>query len=427
MFRQNRKNRAIVVVAILSLMTIGCAAFTKYGQMEKQARQLYAKGNFKDAFYTCVTALKMKPGYDKAQILIQQAYPDLVNQHETKIKTLENASDEFRWDAVVDEYDQLIAVNTTLTSLPQLVDKKTQQVIQFNVRDYSPFLRNAKMNAAKSHYAAGDRISKIQSLDSQKQAAKEFKAADHYVSGFQDAGQRYEVCRKAGIKRMAIIPFDNKSGKAQYGAVEEMITDRVISLIMNDREAMEFLEIVSRDQLLQVMQEQKLGMTGTIDDATAVTVGKILGVHELLTGKITQIRYTPERTTNRSYVETERVPVGTEKYVDDKGKMRERTVWGDVQATVTAYTKTAQASLSGSYQIVDVATARVKKSESFEGVGDYLCEWAKFRGDERALTNNSKRLARQAEGFAPTDDELVNDASDDLSNKLAGALKRYAM
>ena len=314
---------ALVSLCVISFL-LGCAAFTQYGKLEKSARQSYQQGNYDNAFYQCVQALKIKPTYEKAQLLVKEAFRNAVDQHENQAKELKSSSAKFKWDDVVSHYEKLIKINQEAKTLPTLTVKKTGETIKFDTKDYHQEIADAKTNAADAHYQEGDRLSKIIELDRQKQAAKEFKAADRFVSGYKDATTRYEICRKAGIKRMAIIPFENKSGKSQYGAVEEMITDDIITNVMNDPSAMEFLEIISRDQLLTVLNEQKLSMSGVLDDQTAVQIGKVLGVHELLTGRITQIIYTSPRTSSKSYQEEREVQVGEESYVNKKGKTKKR-------------------------------------------------------------------------------------------------------
>lgn len=167
-------------------------------------------------------------------------------------------------------------------------------------------------------------------------------------------------------------------------------------------------------------------MTGVINDQTAVQIGRVLGVHELLTGKITQIMHRPARTSSRTYREQKKVADHKEKYRNSKGKIRERWVWIDVSATITANKKTATSAIMGSFKIIDVATAKIKKSESFKGTGFFMSEWGTARGDERALSDASKTLISQTEQFEPSSEELVNSAARDLSEELAAKLKTYA-
>jgi len=410
------------------IILCGCAGMSQYGKLEKTARQKYKSGDFDGAVYDCVASLKLKPDYDKSQALLQEAFVAAVKRHEDNIARLEPSSDKFKWDEIVGEYDALIGLNKAVTSLPPLTDKKTKEPIKLDVRNYAQQYSQANEKAAESHYQEGLRLAQNPAVDAQKQAAKEFKKADEYSPGYKDAASLYQKSRQAGIKRMAIIPFDDRSGKrGQYGAIPDIIVDEVISTVLSDAGASEFLEIVSRDQLQRVLHEQQMGQSSMIDQATAVELGKVLGVHEILTGRITGIIYTPARTTEKNLKNTARVVVRTEKYVDDKGKTRERDVYGDVTAYFTTYTKTSSASVSGSYQIIDVKTAAVKKSDSFSKKSSFSHEWAVFTGgDERALPKEIRALASKTEAYAPVEDELVQQAARSLAKSLATSLIVYA-
>ena len=410
---------------VISLI-FSCASLTQYGKLTKSAESSFQTKNYDSAFNQCISAIRINPDYGKAQILLQDIFRVIVVNYENIIQTNKNSSDKFKYDKVVEGYERLSYINGEIKTLPTLIDDKTQQPIKFVTKEYSRELGEAKELAAEAHYQEGLKLSLNETLDAQKAAAKEFKTALKYVDGYKDAGMKYETCRKAGIKRIAVIPFDNKSGKIQYGAVEEMISDQVISQVMHSKDAMEFLEIISRDQLNQIMQEQHLGLSGAVDEQTAIEIGRILGVHELLTGKITQITYTSPNTSTTNFDETERVIVGEETYYDKDGKKKTRAVWGDVSVTVMKYIKTASASINGSYNIIDVKTALVKKSESFKGEYNYYYEWGKYRGNEKALSKSSNNLCAKPEGFPPGEDEMVNLAAENLSRSLASTLIAYA-
>ena len=424
------KSRIILIgifVIVAMLLATGCAMFSNYGKLEKSARDNYAEGRYDTAVFECAKSLKLNPKYEKAQILIQDAFKAAANTHENRIRELNLSPGKFKWDDIVYEYETLIKINQLIKELPNLKVKKTKEIIKFKTTDYTKELADAKTNAAEAHYQEGLTLSKREGIDIQKQAAKEFKSAEHFCPGYKDAASLYEKCRKAGIRRMAIIPFEDKTGKkGKYGGLSETIVGDIVSDIMNNPSAMEFLEIVSRDRLEQVMQEQKLGFTGIIDEKTAVDLGNILGVHEILTGKITQIIYTPARTISRNVKQKGRAVVRQEKYKDAKGKTRTKDIYGDVYANVKIYTRTTSAKIAGSYEIIDVKTAKLKTSRSFSGDADFKTEWATYSGDERALSGNTKKLTQKSEEPAPVEEEMVNRAAKDLSKSLAKTLIKYA-
>jgi len=400
---------------------------TQYGKLEKVARQNYAIGIYDNAVIGAVASLKLNPEYEKSQILVQDAFKAGVKKHTTQISTLKSSVEKFKWDNVVKEYENLIKINDAVSELPTIKNKKTLEVLKFEIVDYSAELSEAKNNAAESHYQEGLLLSKSNDLDTQKKAAKEFKTSCSFVPEYKDAVVLYEKAKKAGLKRIAIIPFEDKSGKqGKYGDLSGLIVDDIVSKVLGDPAATEFLEIITRDQIERVIQEQKFSSTVFVDESSVAEVGKILGVHEILTGQITQIIYTPERKVDKTYQAKQKVVTGKEKYTGKDGKTHTRDVYSDVYANVTTYTKTAGAKITGSYKIIDVATAKLKKSESISGEETFQFEWAKFSGDERALDYSERKLAGKQEEFAPVEESLVTDATKKLSLSLGSTLINYA-
>ncbi len=51
----------------------------------------------------------------------------------------------------------------------------------------------------------------------------------------------------------------------------------MVSAVMKDPSATEFLELISRDQLDRVIAEQKLGLSGLLNDESAIEVVPYLG------------------------------------------------------------------------------------------------------------------------------------------------------
>jgi len=105
------------------------------------------------------------------------------------------------------------------------------------------------------------------------------------------------------VKKIAILDF------AGTGDAGKRITDYMIAEIIKDdrgihdvagglfskgREGVSFLEgattaifsVVERSRLDQIMEEQKLGLTGLIDDNQAASLGKIMGVDAIITGTV---------------------------------------------------------------------------------------------------------------------------------------------
>ena len=423
---------SILTLMCVLLFLTGCAS--KHANLMKSAQANYQTNQYEAALHDAVTALKLKPDYDKAQDFVVTFFNAAVEVRESKIKTLEATPSRFKWDGIVAEYKGLIEINNLVKNLPPtaLIHKKTKQRIVFDIKDYTSQLSEASEQAAEVHYQEGIRIAaSANDVDTHKKAAKEFKKSEEFVLGYKDAGILYEESRRAGVKKMAILPFEDKSGRAHlYGALSETITDQIVDSVLNDPSAIEFLALVSRDQLERVMQEQGLGLTGIVNEQTAANLGGILGVHEMVIGKITQIRYTPARTKSSTVAQTGtiRVQQGTETYTDSSGKVKTRPKYvnQNVSAKVIHYTRESSASIIGSYQIIDVETAVLKGSGRFDEKSEFKAEWGKSTGNEAALNRHYRSLCSVEEQFAPTAEEMIFDTAEMLSNQLAEKFKAYA-
>jgi len=83
--------------------------------------------------------------------------------------------------------------------------------------------------------------------------------------------------------KIAIIEFTDLHGKVPtFGkyVAEELIT-RMYST--------KRFEVVERQMLNKVLEEQKLGLTGLIDESSAAAIGRLLGVQAIATGTITDL------------------------------------------------------------------------------------------------------------------------------------------
>ena len=85
--------------------------------------------------------------------------------------------------------------------------------------------------------------------------------------------------------RMAVLEFKNKADNQYWwhGGAEAMQDVFVTELVKSGK-----FRVVEREQLAALMQEKNLTLSGDVDPATAVRIGKLLGVNYLLTGSVTE-------------------------------------------------------------------------------------------------------------------------------------------
>jgi tetratricopeptide (TPR) repeat protein len=78
---------------------------------------------------------------------------------------------------------------------------------------------------------------------------------------------------------IAVFPFENKGASRDLG---EIILDKMITVLYNQGR----FEMMERDKLNRVLEEQTLGQAGVIDAASAATIGKGIGVDAIVIGSV---------------------------------------------------------------------------------------------------------------------------------------------
>lgn len=418
-------NRFLIFL-LLTMLFLG--ACSQNGRLYRKAKKQYERANFEAAVIEASKSLRLKPANAKAQNLLSEAWNQTIQTREANVNRFQNSSDPFKWEHIYSEYTALQNLSDQLQNLPPLVNPDSGYRLLLPFPELDDKLSESRENAAEARYQSGLRYSRMSnSLDNQKKAAQDFKAALNFIPDYKDASLKYQQSRSLAVKRIAIMPFEDKSAsRSRYGAISELLTDHIISRIMDNRYNSEFTEIISRTQMDAVLNEQQLSASGVISEGSSVNLGQILGAHEIMTGKILQITVTPSRTVWVNQTATAKVVVGREEYVDEDGKTKERDVYGEVSCEYRRFTKTASVVVSGSFSIVDVETGKIKAQESIEIRNPWSDVWSrKLSGDDRALSHNQKKQIEKPEPFPPVENEMVFTALRELGNSVVEKAKGY--
>jgi len=86
------------------------------------------------------------------------------------------------------------------------------------------------------------------------------------------------------VKRVAVVPFTAPRGSASFSGA--IVSERLVIQILARGE----LDLVERRFLDKILEEQRLGVFGIMDQDTVKTLGKVLGVDAILTGTIVELK-----------------------------------------------------------------------------------------------------------------------------------------
>ncbi|HEX9935367.1 MAG TPA: DUF6340 family protein [bacterium] len=155
----------------------------------------------------------------------------------------------------------------------------------------------------------------------------------------------------SGVQKLAIADFQgvNHSGGQVAADVQAMLLET------------RRFDILEREKLSSVLDEQKLGMAGIVDEATARKVGQLLGVDAMIFGDVSAYRVEPDE----RGVEKVEKKVGTGRYeeVDEKNIFTGKTkrVKREIMKTVLVdqYYRIRRGSVSINFRVVDVETGKL--------------------------------------------------------------------
>jgi len=424
------KKQIYILVSFLFICLIGFSQTPS--QNKRDMMKYYNQGDYVNATLKAIDYLRVKPKNKKAQQTLSTAFNMAIEDINADIDDLKDKNKIFIGDGSVNDYYTIISKYKLLKKLDRngreivMIIHKKKAPLKFNRVNVMSDLESAKRTfseyillAADMHYKKGINLMNNHNRESQKLAAKEFKKASNYVPGYKDSQTLYKQARKNGTTRVAILPFVNKSGENRYGSVGEMISDKLKSDIMNNKEASEFIEIFTRDQLYIVLQEQNLNKdSGIIDKNSIAKAGKILGINMIITGKVMQLTVENRQTINDgARVNTVSVVVGTEKYLNNKGKVRYKNIYSNVTAENFYHHKSAIASINGSYSMIDIESGRTLASSDFNEQYKWVNNWATYSGDQRAA--KTPYNYDNGEIATPSKTELANKVIDILGNKIS--------
>ncbi len=124
-------------------------------------------------------------------------------------------------------------------------------------------------------------VSKIESIVHEKKKINTDNSLDSQLENLTN--QIVESLSHESKSKIAVIEFSDLNGNiTEFGMY---LSEELITRLFLTRK----FDVIERQLLNQVISEQKLGMTGLIDDESAIAIGKLLGVDAIVSGTITDL------------------------------------------------------------------------------------------------------------------------------------------
>lgn len=354
-------------------------------------KKAYERGDYYDAVTKAVNRLRQNPDHGKSMSILKEAYPQAVDYFETQAKNEIASNSDFKWKNAIQSYNQLNQLYEQIRQCPGCL-----KVIS-SPKNYYAEIGPLKEKAAEESYNAGIASLMKGTRNDAKQAYYNFADAQTFVPGYKDVidyldKAKWEATLKVILEQIPVPARYNLSGGFFQDRVEEYLhtnyTDMSFIRFYTPKEA-QSVQLEEADQILRIQ----------FDD---FSVGN------------TTLKEKEETVSKDS------VKVGEVKM---EGKLV--PVYNTVKAKLTITRKELLSNGLLSMVVVDAKTNGILSHKKFTGEYLWVNSWARFNGDERALTDQQLQLCKQREVQPPGAQDMFLEFSKPIYNQLIPSLRSF--
>ncbi len=368
-------------IAFIALSLFGCSS----------GKQAYERGDYYGAVMKSVNRLRQNPDHSKSIEALRAAYPLAIEYYENEAKNEIASNSNYKWKNAIQAYS---SINELYEAIRQCPGCKTAIP---NPKNYYAEIGPLKEKAAEESYKAGiDALMKGNRNDA-KQAYFNFADAQRFVPGYKDVVEyldkaKFEATLKVIIEQIPVPSRYNLSGGFFQDKIEEFLhthyTDQTFIKFYTPEEA-HSVNLPHADQIMRIQ----------FDD---FSVGNSV------------LKEKEETVTKDS------VKVG-------EAKIEGKTVpvYNTVKAKLTTYRKELISNGLLSMIVVDAKTNGILTTRKFDGKHIWVSEWARFNGDERALTDQQLKICQMKEQQPPHPQDLFLEFTKPIYNQLVPAVRGF--
>ncbi len=361
-------------------------------------RGLYAQA-FQHSLSKLRGAKKKKTEYVKA---LEKSFAKLQEQTDREVTKLNAQDRPEHWPLVLSQYAEMDKRQQELDPLLPLVSETRYKAV-FSFSDYAGAIRTAEEKTCQYYYDhALALIAKTQETGNRmhaRQAYEEIGLIDKYRKAFKDADKVRDRARRAGTTLIYLDVQSDFIGIHGGGIAEELMT-------------------------LPVSRLDNFWTDYSVDPRDKPSADYNVVVD------LTGIYFSPERESINRYVESAEILVNKDKKQSKKDTVvvvTEKEVYEKVKAEVIEIQREKKAELSGRVIVTHTQTKEVLYSVPVTSITQFTGYCCRVEGDERALTEPSrKKLDSYCELF-PTDFVMADALAEAFKKTVLAEVERMQL
>lgn len=384
-----------IILATLFLFTQGCASADKMleaGEYDNVIRLAQRK----------LTGKQRKS--PKLVAAVEAAYARVTARDLAEVDRLKSANRESNWGRINGIYRDMRKRQQVLAPLLPITDKNGYTAY-FEVVNVDRMEEESRTRAAAYHYVQGQQLlnrARTGDKSSARAAHRELAESLKYFRGYKDATSLQQEAHEIGISHI-LVKVENRA----HVIVPQRFEDRLLQVNMAD---------------LNTFWEEY-----HINPRAGLTFDYRINLD------ITQINVSPERVREREYVDTKEIEDGFEYVLDNNGNVTKDSLGNDitvarivtVKALVIEVLQEKEAHVEGTVKVFSLPTNRLLRSQPLGASVLFENYASTFRGDERALSRETRRRIGNRPGPFPTNESMILQAADELKPVLLDKILDY--
>jgi hypothetical protein len=369
--------KRILPFVTIALLFRACKSSTKQLQ----------RGDYDAAIQKSSRKIKRNPGKNFDEVVIfNDAYNMAMLRDEATILRLKTKGDPSLWAKIYQTYLKLNERQNLAISLPPVG-------IEFDEKNYTPSINNAKLKAAEYAYAKGEQLLKLENRFEARKAYARFLEVKRYEQQYKDVDNKLAEAKFKGITNVFFSIEDHSEVIAPQGLIKEV-------------------QRINMDGLNEKWKNYE----------TYVDTNKIYHYSIFLNLKLIDV--SPEQLKQSLFTEKKKVEDGFDYALDAEGNVKKDTLGNDIKViryktiscNIKSFHQLKSARISGTIDYIDNFTNKVLKTEPIASDAIFEHHYAIANGDLNAL-NNETRATLSIEPLSfPRDEALILQAGDVLKN-----------
>jgi hypothetical protein len=338
-----------------------------------------------------VKKLQKDPNDAKLRALVQDAYHYAVTDHENRIRSFSENDNELKWESLYYEYSSLQNLYNSIFRSPSVFE-----LVQ--PTDYSSYLNTYAEKAADVHYNHGVQWMSNNNKQSFKTAYREFQTAMRFKPGDANIQQMVAEAYDAALTRVVIIPADGYGFR--YSSYNYQLKNFEDDIIRN-------LQYNAGNEFVKFYTTWDAQRLNFIPD-------------EFVEMHFTQLNLGRTKD-NYSTKEVSKEVVIKEKVYKPDSVVKE---YGKVYAKITTTQRTIYSEGNLNISIRD-NSGRSLWNDNITGSHGWSTEFSTYTGDERALSDEDKKLINKSRENPPRDEEVIKCIKENIYSDFISRIRNY--